>query len=287
MFLQLGSIIFSGLFGPKSIASDGDEAVYAEHQLIGGKPRLQPTGDTLQELTLEVSMRAEFCNPDEQLKAIKQAKDSKTILPLLWGNGRYINDYVIISYPYTIDQALPDGTALQISLTLTIKEYVSYNRLEQAQLEQRKKAFAVGDKNPIIRRKPQPEDINKTVSRNITETQQQVAKTDNLVSDYNNNISKRAEIAKKITETVDKINDKVNKLNDSLENAREVVNTVTAIKGAATSVVTAAQGIKALFPFTSVKDLMDANTYLQSTSTTLGNVSAPLVQDVIIRQPSI
>lgn len=285
MFLQLGSIIFSGLFGPKSFSSEGDEAVFAEHELIGGKSRLQPTGDTLQEITMEVVMRVEFCNPDEQLKAIKKAKDNKTILPLLWGNGKYINDYVIISYPYSINQALPDGTPLEISLSITLKEYVSYNKLEQLQLEERKKAFAIGDKNPVISRKSQPEDINKVVSRNITETQQQIAKTDRLISDYNNNASKRNELAKKISDTTDKIKDKVSKLNDNLENVREDVNKVTAIKAAAVSVVTAAQGIKSLFPVDDVKKLMDANTYLQSTSTILGNVSSPLIQDVITRKP--
>jgi phage protein U len=273
------------LFGPKTFTSEGDEAVYAEHQLISGKPRLQATGDTLQDITMDVYMRAEFCNPDEQLKAIKKAKDDKTILPLLWGNGKYVNDYVIISFPYTIEQALPDGTPLQVSLTLTIKEYISYNKLEQKQLQDRKNAFAVGDKNPVTTRKPQPEDINKTTSRSITEAQQQVNKTDGLVSDYENNISKRGELAKKITDTTAKINDKINQLNDNLENVREDVNTVTAIKAAAASVVTAAQGIKSLFPVTNVKDLMDANTYLQSTSNTLGSVSAPLIQGVIIRKP--
>lgn len=286
MFLQLGPIIFSGLFGPNSFASDGDEATYAEHELISGKPRLQPTGDTLQDITMELSMRAEFCNPDAQLKAIKKAKDDKTILPLLWGNGKYVNDYVIISYPYTIDQALDDGTALHITVTLTIKEYVAYNKLEQKQLEDRKNAFAVGDKNPVVRRNPQPEDINKQASRNITETQQQVGKMDQLASDYNNNVSKRSDLEKKIKSTADKISNKVNDLNTSLETVREDVNKVTAIRAAASSVVTAAQGIKGLFPLHSVKDLMDANTYLQSTSNTLGTVSAPLVQSVIVRQPS-
>lgn len=285
MFLQLGNIIFKGLLSPNSFSAEGDEATYAEYALIGGKPRMAKTGDELEVLTFEIKLHAEFCNPEEQINALKTAKVNGTILPLLMGNGKYRGDYVIISNPYTIDQALSDGTVVRATVNLTIKEYISYNKLEQKQLNQRKAAFAVGNKNPVVRVNPQPDDTTKSIARNITGTKQQVNQVNNLVNDYQNNVSNRPVIAKKIIDSCKQAQQNLSDLNDQLESARETYNTFTAIKGAAASAVTAVKGISSLFPFTSPTDLLTANSYLQSSVGTLGSVSLPLIQLVATRQP--
>jgi phage protein U len=287
MLFQLGNIIFQGLLGPSTFNVDSLEAVYAEHQLLSGKSRLQPTGSMLEEIQMEIKFHAEFCKPDKQIDAIRQSIASKTIMPLLLGNGKFVNDYVVISAPYVIDEMLPDGTTKAATLTLTIREFVSYNKLEQKQNEAKKAAFAVGDKSPVVRRYPQAEVDSKAIARNITSTKQQASKINDLVGEYENNVSKRAVLAKKIQDTCKKVNSQVDSVNAQLNEARELQNKFTGIKGAVSSVKTAAAGISNLYPFDNVTDLLTANGYLQNATGTLGSVFAPLASLVATRQPVI
>lgn len=285
MFFQLGSIVFDGVLSPNTFGIDGDEATYAEHALIGGKPRLQKTGDSLQILTFEIMFHAEYCNPDAQIKAIKAAKDAGTILSLLMGNGQYIADYVIISYPYTIDQTFADGTTIQATVTLTVKEYISYDKLELKNLEARKAAFAIGPKNPVVKLPAQPEDISKTISRNVTATTQQTTKVDGLVSDFQNNVSQQAVIAAKIKNACTAAQSNINTLNTELDSAEAVQNKFQLIRASANNVASNLTAVKNLYPFTSVSDLKTANTFLQSAVGSFQSTSAPLLENVAVRQP--
>jgi phage protein U len=284
MFYQLGNIIFTGLLSPHTFSVEGEDAVYAEHNLIGGKPRLQLTGSSLQQITQEVKFHAEFCNPTEQLAKLKSARESGTILPFLWGDGRYVNDYVIISHPYTIDEAFADGTIKQATVTLTIKEYVSYDRMEQKQLEQRKNAFAIGVKNPVIRRSPQPDGQPKKVAMEISKTIQQTNKVNSLVNDFEHNVSNRSVLANKILKATKDTQAHINNFNTELDKAKEVENKFNGIRASAQNVGDSINAIKNMYPYTNVNDLKAVNTILQAGTGSFGLASAGLFEKIATRQ---
>jgi len=284
MFFQLGNIIFTGLLSPNTFSIEGDEATYAEHELIGSKTRLQKTGDTLQELTIEINFHAEYCNPAAQIAALKAAKDAGTILPFLWGDGRYINDYVVIKFPYTIDEAFTDGTIIKASVTLTIKEYVSYNALEQKQLAARKAAFAVGNKNPVPQRPPQTPSQVKQIAQTITATKQKTTKIDKLVNDLRNNASQAQVISKKIQDTCKKANENIQTLNNQLNEARAVEDQFNMIRSSAGSVAASVTAVADLYPYTSIDSLTAANSILQGSVSSLSTSSNGLMTSVILRQ---
>lgn len=285
MFFQLGNIVFTGLLRPKSFGVEGDEATYAEHELIGSKTRLQKTGDSLQELTFEITLRAEFCNPATQLTALKTAKDAGTIMPFLWGDGRYVNDYVVTKFPYTIDETFDDGTIIQATVTLTIREYVSYNAMEQQQLGARKAAFAVGVKNPVIQRPPQPVSELKAIAQTVTAAKQQTTMIDKLTNDYKNATAGAAVVANRIKEACTKANTAFMTLNTQLDNARAVDDEFNLVRSSAGNVAASVKAVEALYPYTSVDALTKANTLLQGSVSSLDDSASGMNRLVIIRQP--
>lgn len=152
MFFQIGDKEFEGQFSPNMWDFSGSEANYAEHAIINGKPRLQHTGETLEEVALNFKLRAEFCNPDQEIKDFQAWKSEGTILPLLVGNGEYKNDYVIRSVGYNVTQTLNDGTIVEANVYLNLVEHVPADPEEQQAKSDRAGALAVGDKEQVVRR---------------------------------------------------------------------------------------------------------------------------------------
>lgn len=284
MFAQLGSIIFEGVFSPSTFDVDGDEAIYGEFPLLNNKPRLQKTGDSLQEFNLEIKFHAEFCNPAEQVEMLRTAKVAGEILPLLLGNGKYVADYVIVTMPYHINETFSDGTAKQITISLQLKEYIAYNKLEQKEQDARRKAFAVGDKKPIISRPPQPVNEDNAIARNITESKQQAKLVDDSIGDFLNNFSNRGISAKSIQNACKNGVEAISRVNKQLDDAKELKNKVTGLKSIALSVKDAFNSVKDLYPFPNINDLRTSGTYLQGVMRTFNRTATPLFQSIIVRK---
>jgi phage protein U len=123
MYAQLGDIkfelitYFDGLDASKKID-------YAEHETIEGKPKLQYIGENLEEITLKLSFHADFCNPQEELKKIKEAASLYQPLPFIFGNGLYKGKYVIEEIKENTLQSLEDATILAIEAEIRLKEWV-------------------------------------------------------------------------------------------------------------------------------------------------------------------
>lgn len=155
MFLQLGNIIFENLKTPNDYSKSG-EALFAEHSLIDGKPRLQRTGSTLEEISMSIRFHVSFCNPKTELSNLITARDEGQILPLLWGNGEVEGDFVITELSRNIEDADPQGNVFCYVVDLSLKEYVGKSKFEQEQQQNIKSAKAVGDKKPVVKRKTNP-----------------------------------------------------------------------------------------------------------------------------------
>ena len=284
MFIQLGNTIYDRIYTPSSWSVQGDEAAYAEHDLINSKPRIEKTGQGLQEQSFSLKLRVEYCNPANALQGLKSSMTNGEVLPLLLGNGNYIGDFVIQSMPYTIEKAFPDGTIIEANVTLTLKEFVSFSKEELAQQEARKKAFAVGTKKPVVTRPPQPPTDYATTASKVTEATEQTNKIDGLVSEYMNNVSKRDALTKDITVAG-------NKALNALDECQNLIQQSSKIQAIATELVAAADNTKSMIasvisilPPTNPNDLSDANNYLQSSVSSLNTAAINLFIPVAIRR---
>lgn len=145
MLIQIGDKEFSGVLAPSDWSYGGGEANLAEHALINAKPRLQHTGEALEELSLRLHLRAEFCHPEQELADFDEWKSTGEILPLLLGTGEYRGDYLLQGIATTINQTFDDGAIIDAEVTLTLVEYVAADPLRQQQMRDRQNATAVGD----------------------------------------------------------------------------------------------------------------------------------------------
>lgn len=123
MFAQLGDIkfflitYFNGLNASKKID-------YSEHATIEGKPKLQYIGEALEIINLKLNFHTDFCNPDVELRKLKEAASKYEPLPFVFGNGMYKGNYVIEEINDNVMQTFNEGTFMAIEVEVKLKEWV-------------------------------------------------------------------------------------------------------------------------------------------------------------------
>lgn len=180
MYAQLGSRVFENL---KTFTeySKTETAIHPEHALLEGKPRLQRTGLGLDEITLSMRFHVSFCNPAEELEALRQFHDEGEVLPLLWGNGKVEGNFVIAGLTETIEDADPQGNVFSCLIMCTLREFVVPDKLQQEQDANRKNAIAVGDKKAVTQKKANPKTCPQIISSIITKIENHAAAVNKTV----------------------------------------------------------------------------------------------------------
>lgn len=123
MYAQLGDIKFELItyFDGLNVLKKID---YAEHPTIEGKPKLQYIGEALEEIKIKLSFHNDFCNPQEELKKLKDAASKYEPLSFIFGNGIYKGRYVIEEITDTVIQTFKDATYMNIEVEIKLKEWV-------------------------------------------------------------------------------------------------------------------------------------------------------------------
>lgn len=284
MFFQLGDRKFEGLFAPGSWSTTGNEAQYAEHQLINGKARLHKTGDGLERVSLTLRLRAEYCNPTNELKQLESWQSAGTILPLILGNGQYIKDYVIQSLPRNNLMFLADGTLVDTDLTITLIEYISYSKEEQQALDARKKAFAVGEKETVETLPPQPKtpeaDAHESLMNSITEMN-----AIQNAGDQSFSVSNAEAIYLKMKQGVDKASTTLAMARQKVLDAQNTIQGAVNIVNSTTQAIQTVQAIGSyLNPPVNLTNLRDALADLRTANNQVGYSSLSFTQSVLLRR---
>lgn len=284
MFFQLGDKIFNGLFVPSSWSTTGNDALYSEHALINGKPRLQMTGESLERVSLTIRLRGEFCNPTNELKALEEWQSSGTVLPLILGNGIYLRDYVITSMPRSHLQFLADGTLLDCDLSVSLLEYVAYSKQEEENLKARKSAFAVGDKEGS---QPLPAQ-KKTSEAEAHQALQDSFVQMNAVQDLGDQIDNSSSPEKLYNKT----RQRVDKAREALTSARDkVLEVQNTIQGAVNIVNSTVQAIAVINeirsimqPPVSLQNLKESIVNLRTANSLIGYSSLTFTKNILLRK---
>lgn len=101
-------------------------ADYAEHARIEGKPRLQFVGDKLDEWTLDLKFHQQYCDPEVELKKLRDAMMSHLALPFVLATGDYKGQFVITDISGDSEQTDTQGTLIALSASLTLREFVPH-----------------------------------------------------------------------------------------------------------------------------------------------------------------
>lgn len=230
MYAQLGNTVFENLRGFNDFNRKGS-ATYAEHKTLTGKPRLQATGNDLDELSLSMRLHASFCSPLQVLNTLKKYRNTNEVLSLLLGNGRLEGKFVITDIQEVVEDADAKGNVFSYMVNCTLKEYLATNALQAEQNANRLKAAAVGDKKPVTKLKINPltsnQDIAKSVSainihtNLINETVEQKGGVNSVTN--RNTIAQSADSIKKFSQDLqDKYGDIKGTVNDKASTIRDV-----------------------------------------------------------------
>jgi phage protein U len=96
---------------------------FAEHAKIGQKPRLQWTGDKLDEVQLDATLHAQFCTPEVELAALKDAARKHEAMELIFSNGHIAGRFVLTAVEQRTAQLMRDGTVIVATVSLSLREY--------------------------------------------------------------------------------------------------------------------------------------------------------------------
>lgn len=129
MFAQLGNVRFDLI----TYFNGFDEAkayTFAEHSRIENKPRLQYTGESLEELNIKLNFHSSFCNPEKEITKLRTLADTHNPQPFILGNGKYIGTYVIQEISSTLKQSDKQGNVISIQTQIKLKEWTGQIKAE-------------------------------------------------------------------------------------------------------------------------------------------------------------
>jgi phage protein U len=98
-------------------------AEYAEQGLIGRKSLLQYTGHRPDEVRIDARLHAQWCNPADEVRRIKDKMDAKEPVAFVLGTGEYRGVFVITESELTATQTNGFGAAIAFELSITLREY--------------------------------------------------------------------------------------------------------------------------------------------------------------------
>lgn len=99
-------------------------ADYAEQGLIGRKSLLQYTGHRPDEIRIDARLHAQWCNPADELRRVKDKMDAREPVAFVLGTGEYRGVFVIADLQLTTTQTDGSGAAIAFELSITLREYI-------------------------------------------------------------------------------------------------------------------------------------------------------------------
>lgn len=122
---QLGDIRFPADPTVSALESKYEE-VFAQQEVIDGKPRLQATGSALDTHTLTIDLDIGYGtgSPRAQRDALLAAQRARTPLPFVLGTGIVIGTFVITKIGVSTHRTTAAGELLSAQLTVELLEWV-------------------------------------------------------------------------------------------------------------------------------------------------------------------
>lgn len=134
MYALLGTLQFKLITYFNGI-EEAQKSIYAEHQVIESKPKLQFIGDELGTMVIKLNFHSSFCNPETELKKLKTMAKTHEEQAFILGNGKYIGRFVIEEINSSTIQTDKSGNVLAVEAEIRLKEYYT----KQAQVKKKQK----------------------------------------------------------------------------------------------------------------------------------------------------
>jgi phage protein U len=277
MFGSFGKIIFDTLTAPQGL-SIKKETDYAEHARVGLKPRLQKTGEKLDEVTLSMHFHAEFCNPDDQVVQLNSIRKSGKAEPLVLGNGTLIGVFVVVSIDKTVLHTFPDGTTIECNVEVILREYVTSSVVKDKAKAAVESAFAVRSDAPLPSTPIQSIQANPAavIMQSVQDAQLATAQSTAAIDKATVNPDYLSQASSTISNATQTVADSMNKAEAALSTAEALQTQAAALPGAIMQARDAALALASLMPITSIEDARLANEEMRTGMGSVRSASAPV-----------
>jgi phage protein U len=121
MFAILGDVPFQVVGSPEAF-SDSRGYDYAEHRVVQDRPQLQWLADDLVTIQLKMLLHRSFTDPAASLLGLRQAAETHTALPLVFGNGDFRGYFAITKIDTLSRQLTAAGDPFAISVHVALCE---------------------------------------------------------------------------------------------------------------------------------------------------------------------
>lgn len=244
MDVQLGSIQLRGLQGlqeflPKRAAS------YAEHALLDGKPRLQNTGNALDEYQLTVFVHAQYGDPKALFQQLDTARMDGEVLPFIDSTGEYLGDFVITNIDPEVIQVDGLGNWVAANIPFLIREYVTPDRVSAKSADAKRSAFARSENSPLeappvfaVLEGPQQ------IEASLRETVYNSSKIDSELTSAEGNVSQRALMLARAKRTIGDIRAGLNTAQSALNKAESIYSRTVSLRRSVASSLAAADRLR-------------------------------------------
>ena len=122
MFVQLGTHVFKGLKAPASWSETHGIKV-GRVPRVNTKDALQKTGDELTEINLNIRYESVFCEPADEVAALKKSMTTGEVLPFISGQGDIIGNFFITGMDVTNEAYSPAGVLESVGVSIKLLEY--------------------------------------------------------------------------------------------------------------------------------------------------------------------
>jgi phage protein U len=277
MFATFGNITFETLLTPQEF-SHKRETEFAEHARVGTKPKLQKTGEKLDEINLQMQFHVAFCNPTSEAGKIEAARKAATAEAFVLGTGEYLGTYVVASINKTINDTFKDGAPMCITLDVLLKEVVSKAPLVDMAQAAVSAAFATSPNTPL------PSAPNTSLAANEqAQVMEYVNEANAGTQQVNAEIAKATQSASyieranaTINTATQKVQDALNKIDTAVSVSQALQQQAQNIQAAVNTAKTDANHMKTLLPIQSLGDVRDAGNSMRESMKTVNTASAPL-----------
>jgi phage protein U len=134
-YLRLGELTMAAQDGVTSFEENAGYN-YAVISISSGKPSLQAIGETLSEITIGVMLRSALGHDVAGMLAqIDAMRRSGTPQLLVFADGVYKGNYVIVDRPVTIARTDASGTITEADVTINLLEYSDRQVVDQRRTE--------------------------------------------------------------------------------------------------------------------------------------------------------
>lgn len=239
MYAQLGSIKFEGLKGFTGYRAKHAQAI-AQHALMDGKPKLQKTGDALDELQLDITLHKSFCDPSSEIEALRKYIADGAIVPLITGLGELVGNFTIASMDVSHGHTGPTGMVVMASVSINLLESADSDPLGSALTAAKKAAFANLANSPVTSQVDAKGPGLEACASLQSAVSNQAAGDLALKSAKVNTDIQGAEL-RKAEEAFKKVNQSVQSFQENVTKIRGTLNNLTAITAAAETAKTYAQ----------------------------------------------